>query len=84
MPMIAGPDGEFTISSTEGFTKLTLPTYTKVGVYIYKITEIPGTSAGVDYDDDPVYLKVYVFNDDEGLKRVPILVTALEEGEQGN
>ena len=46
---------------TTDFT-VTLPTYTKVGVYTYTITEQEGTTLGVDYDTTPVYMVVTITN----------------------
>lgn len=39
-----------------------LPTYNSVGIYYYTITETAGTTAGVDYDNTPVIMKVTVIN----------------------
>lgn len=44
---------------------VTLPTYTNVGIYTYRITENTGNIAGVDYDENPVYLKVTVTRNEE-------------------
>ncbi len=46
---------------TTDFT-VTLPTYTKVGVYTYTITEQAGSTLGVEYDTTPVYMVVTVTN----------------------
>ena len=43
--------------------KLDLPSFTRVGKYVYKISETPGTTAGVTYDSIPVYLVVDVLTD---------------------
>lgn len=44
---------------------VTLPSYDKVGVYTYEITEIAGKSAGVTYDVTPIYLTVLVTRNEE-------------------
>ena len=41
--------------------------YTEVGTYIYKITEIKGAISGVAYDESVYYLKVVVTDDGNGL-----------------
>ncbi len=46
--------------------KITLPEYSAVGVYTYKIEETPGTTAGVTYDNSTAYLRVYVTQNDDG------------------
>lgn len=44
--------------------KVTLPNYTKVGIYTYKVTETGKNAAGVGYTDNEVYMKVTVINAD--------------------
>ncbi|WP_318504134.1 Spy0128 family protein [Bacillus sp. T3] len=53
---------------TNNFT-LNLPTYEHVGIFTYKITETAGTTAGVTYDGNPLYLTVTVINGSNGLIR---------------
>lgn len=61
-------NSESTVSAS---TDITLPEYPSVGVYTYKITEVPGRTAGVIYDTTPVVLKVTVVDDNNGeLKRI--------------
>ena len=43
-----------------------LPTYSKVGTYIYTMTETAGSTKGVSYDTINRTLKVYVENDGNG------------------
>ncbi|MDD4323256.1 MAG: FctA domain-containing protein [Eubacteriales bacterium] len=52
--------GEATVPGDTNSTTLTLPTYTSVGIYKYIITETAGTTAGVSYDSNPMYLTVTV------------------------
>lgn len=49
-------------------TAVTVPTYSSVGVYTYKITETEGENAkkGVSYDSTPVYMVVTVTNGTDG------------------
>lgn len=60
-------NSESTVSAS---TDITLPEYPSVGVYTYKITEVPGRTAGVIYDTTPVVLKVTVVDDNGELKRI--------------
>ncbi|MCD8074686.1 MAG: hypothetical protein LUF27_06585 [Lachnospiraceae bacterium] len=61
-------DFSITVSagSTTGTYNITLPTYTSVGVYTYKITETSGSIAGVTYSSAELYLVVTVTNDGSG------------------
>ncbi len=43
-------------------SSLTLPNFEHIGYYTYKITEIPGDTAGVDYDGREMYLTITVIN----------------------
>lgn len=47
---------------------ITLPNYTKVGVYTYLVNETLGSTAGVKYDTRQLLLKVYVINGVGGLE----------------
>lgn len=49
--------------------ELTLPDYTRVGTYVYKISETKGGSLGVTYDETPVYMVVTVLTDGEDFYR---------------
>ena len=57
-------------ATSSASTEITLPEYPSVGVYTYKITEVPGRTAGVIYDTTPVVLKVTVVDDNGELKRI--------------
>jgi len=66
-----GYDGELTIGTdnsfeTDGTDTLTIPlnfpTFSKAGVYTWTITETAGETQGVEYDDDPITVIVYVTN----------------------
>ncbi len=55
-------------ATKEGTTKdftIKLPDYSSVGIYTYSISETPGTSAGVVYDNSPVTMIVTVVNNEE-------------------
>lgn len=73
--------GEATVSGDRNTTDLNLPTFDKVGIYTYKITEVPGNNAGVDYDTNPIFLKVTVIQQD-GLTRVAALHYETVTGEK--
>lgn len=61
-----------TIDGDRNTVTLTLPKYEHVGIFTYKIVEKEGTTAGVTYDSNPLYLKVTVVEDD-GKKKVVAL-----------
>lgn len=48
---------------------LMLPSFPRVGKYVYKISETSGNTAGVTYDNTPVYLVVDVLTDGNSLYR---------------
>jgi len=75
--------GEATEKGTEKDLTITLPTYEKVGVYYYTITEnVPETeTAGVEYWEKPIMLKVTVIQDSEG--RIRVAAVHCEEGADG-
>ena len=54
---------------------VTMPTYTKVGLYKYLISETPGTSQGATYDTNKLALTVLVDYDDHRNIRVRPVVT---------
>ena len=64
MPEITVPAAEYEAGNTANIT-VNLPSYSKVGVYTYEITEIAGKSAGVTYDATPIYLTVLVTRNEE-------------------
>ncbi len=47
---------------TAGSADITLPNFTKVGVYTYPVTETAGSTAGMNYDSGTYYLVVTVIN----------------------
>ena len=53
-------EGEATSDGAKEEATITLPTYTSVGIYTYKFNEKAGTTAGVTYNDTPLYLVVSV------------------------
>lgn len=57
-----------TVSDTAGMGtfKVKLPSYTRVGTYIYKIHEKKGDTAGMTYDDAQRWLVVHVINNMDG------------------
>lgn len=73
--------GEATLAGDTNATTLTLPTYDRVGVYTYKITEVaPETpTAGVVYNTKPLFLKVTAI-EQNGIIRVAALHLETETG----
>lgn len=61
-----------TLNGATNSETLTLPTYDAVGVYTYKITELPSDTAGLSIDSNVLYLKVTVV-EDNGKKYVAAL-----------
>ena len=60
-------EGDATADGTGTGTKtatITLPEYTSVGIYTYQFNEVAGTTAGVTYNTDPIYLVVTVIEQD--------------------
>ena len=53
-----------TVKDTDGTgtLKVKLPSYTRVGTYIYQIHEVEGNTAGMTYDTAPRWLVVHVIN----------------------
>lgn len=62
--------------------KITLPSYSSVGIYTYNIRETQGKKAGVTYYSGPILLKVTVVRQEDGLYRVAAVHT--ESGEEGD
>ena len=58
-----------TDSSRKLSENIALPNYSEVGIYTYKITETAGTTAGVEYDSQPIYLVITVTNQNSTLVR---------------
>lgn len=69
---ISFTEGQATLTGATGTNELTLPEYKHVGIFTYKITETPGTTAGVVYDNNPLFLKVTVI-EQNGKVRVAAL-----------
>lgn len=61
--------GDATTAGFPNSISLQLPEYTHVGYYTYKLTETPGSTAGVTYDTRTLYLTVTVINGGSGLIR---------------
>lgn len=62
---------ETTVNETTGGTTATLtvslPDYTNVGTYFYKLAQVEGKTAGMTYDTEQLYLMVNVVNEKEDL-----------------
>lgn len=56
-------EGEAGSGSAKKEITVTLPTYTSVGIYTYKIEENVGNTVGVEYDSTSVYLKVTIYRE---------------------
>ena len=81
---ISFAEGDAAVETTDapgkiGTAMLYLPEYRYVGIYTYKISETVGRTAGVTYDESPLYLKVTVIEED-GLKRVAAMHYEQEDG----
>ena len=73
-----------TISETsgktaEGILHITLPTYDRVGTYVYKFKEVAGDTVGMTYDTADKWLVVNVYNDfnEDGTFKTDLLVNAV-------
>lgn len=75
VPLTPGSDGSFTIS---------LPTYTSVGIYYYTVTQTPGSTAGVEYDDSKMIVKVTVIQKGENKVRVAFATASLADTNPDN
>ena len=70
---VAYAEGNATADGTGTGTKtatISLPPYTSVGVYTYKFNELAGTTAGVTYHTDDLYLVVTVVQGENEKLRV--------------
>ena len=54
-----------------------LPVYTSVGIYTYTIREIEGTTAGVEYFENDIQLKVTVIQEADGRLSIAVIRTGL-------
>ncbi len=70
-----------TDSETNVTAAVTLPQYTAVGDYWYKVTETAGSTAGVEYDDGEYYLHVQVISESDALIRLVTLHTTAPDAE---
>lgn len=73
---------EITDGTTQKTATITLPEYTQVGVYEYKIIQnTPDTPiSGITYYGNSIHLKVTVIEDDEGRIRVAAVRCGSKEG----
>lgn len=64
----SGQENGITVNDTDGTgtLKVKLPSYTRVGTYIYKIHEDKGNTAGMTYDEAQRWLVVHVINNMNG------------------
>ena len=67
-------------TATSKSNTLQLPTFDRVGIYTYTISEIAGTKAGVSYSKAPITMKVTVTQGTAGLERTVAFRNA--EGEK--
>ena len=68
---IAFSEGAATAAGASGSFALPLPEFSSVGIYTYKITESAGSTAGVTYNGQALYLKITVLQPEgEGKVRV--------------
>ena len=58
---------EATSGETTATLTVTLPDYTNVGTYFYKLKQVEGATAGMTYDTEQLYLMVNVVNEKEDL-----------------
>ena len=68
-------EGAATAVGAEGQITITLPEYTKVGVYEYTLKEKAGTTAGVTYYGNDIKLIVTVVNGENGKLRIAAVHT---------
>ncbi len=78
---VAFAKGDATTAGKEGTFVITLPTYTKTGVYEYTLQETAGTTAGVTYRTDTMKLVVTVIEQD-GIVRVGYVHCEDEDAEE--
>lgn len=77
-------EGAASADGAEANITITLPTYTKVGVYEYTLQEVAGTTAGVTYYGSDIRLVVTVINDETGNLRVAAVHTESDGGEKSD
>lgn len=78
-------ENDATATGTEKDITVTLPEYTSVGVYEYKLKEVAGTTAGVTYYGKDIKLVVTVVNaENNGKLRVAAVHTEDVNGEKSD
>ena len=67
-PMPTGAEGRNYDLKVTGAASASFPviSYDRVGIYTYSVTQVPGTQAGVKYDDSVFNVKVQVYNNAAG------------------
>lgn len=64
---------------SKGLFTISLPTYTSVGIYYYTVTQTPGNTAGVEYDDSQMIVKVTVIQQGKDKVRVAFATANLAD-----
>ena len=87
--LVVGTENKVTTSGKETTEiSVSFPTYNKVGVYKYTISENAGSTLGVEYDKDPLYVVVTVTNtaagtgSEDALEVTVAVHRASEDGEK--
>lgn len=78
LPTVTAYSVSLTPGSEDSFT-ISLPTYTSVGIYYYTVTQTPGNTAGVEYDDSKMIVKVTVIQQEENKVRVAFATASLAD-----
>ncbi len=73
-------DGEAEVEGDTNSTPITLPEYEHVGIFTYKITEVDNHVAGVTYDENALYLKVTVIEQDGEIRVASLRYADAESG----
>lgn len=61
--LVVGTNNKVTTSGSADTTfTMTFPTYSKIGVYKYTVSEVAGTTQGVTYDTTPIVVVVTITN----------------------
>lgn len=68
--LTVGTNNEVAISALETVITVTVPSYSKAGVYKYTISEIAGSTPGVEYTDSVIKVQVLVEYDNDNYKLV--------------
>lgn len=73
----------YAATAATGYLTVTVPSYSKVGIYKYTIAETAGTSQGVEYSTESVGLTVLVtYNYDEQKLDTQVGITKNDEGKK--